>query len=67
LINGEEMKQRCVWATASTNPHTLKPDMPDACKKRGCDGFQKEPLCEAFIPKQLELNLESKDKRCVKE
>ncbi|MEM2948723.1 MAG: hypothetical protein QXG02_04320 [Candidatus Anstonellales archaeon] len=43
-------KQRCIWADASTNPRTGKAEMPEACKKRKCDGFQKEPLCENFIP-----------------
>jgi DTW domain-containing protein YfiP len=54
---GVVMKQKCVWSEASTNPFTKKGEMPDACRKRGCDGFQKEPLCEAFIPRQMELQL----------
>ena len=56
------MKQRCLWAEASTNPFTKKGEMPDACRKRGCDGFQKEPLCEAFIPRQMELPFKEEKK-----
>jgi len=46
----QDTTKTCVWATASTNPRTLKSEMPLDCRKKNCKGvFQNEtPLC--FVP-----------------
>ena len=45
----------CLWYTGSTNPHTLKQEMPSECKKKGCDGIfvKEEPLCFVLSEKVI--------------
>lgn len=42
----------CGFKKGSTNPKTLKQELPEACKAKGCSGgpFTRWPECESFIP-----------------
>ena len=46
-------KKYCAWAKSSTNVKTMKVELPEDCRKKGCKGFfdkNIEPLCEDFMP-----------------
>lgn len=53
----------CGWARSSTDPKTMKAQLPEDCEKKGCKGFFKEgikPPCEDFmpVPKSMEKEFE---------
>jgi len=62
------MEAYCAWRNASTDPKTLKSDLPVRCKNKGCPGFLNiDPLredpckkCEFFL---RDMSMESKKKK----
>ncbi len=47
-------KFRCVWRNSSTEPTSMKGEMPSACKLKGCAGtFEKKPGCRTFMQDAL--------------
>ncbi len=55
-IMEEELSKKvvCMWKGSSTNRETMKDDLPESCKERGCTGefdSEKEAVdfCELFI------------------